>query len=124
MDSSVRWPTRWKEERRFSTYGSAPQSQAAQAPLWGRHMLIVDTCDYNVIDTHIERYITNSEGDDRRTTCDKAGRIGASELRTINDDSMRSAPATARFVVSAGVVLSKWGRKCACPEDCRCCAGH
>ncbi|WP_422649924.1 Imm8 family immunity protein [Cupriavidus sp. H18C1] len=27
----------------------------AQGPLWGRHMLIVDIYNYNVIKTHIER---------------------------------------------------------------------
>lgn len=53
---------------------------ATQGPLWGRHMLIVETYDYNVIKAHIERYITNSEGLDWESVAAKLGRIGAWEF--------------------------------------------
>lgn len=52
----------------------------AQGPLWGRHMLIVNTYDYNVIKAYVERYIANSEGEDWESIAVKLSRIGAWEF--------------------------------------------
>lgn len=48
--------------------------------MWGRHMLIIDGYDYNVIKTHIERHIANSQGDDWESIAVKLSRVGAWEF--------------------------------------------
>lgn len=53
---------------------------AAEGPMWGRHMLIVETYDYDAIKGLIERYVESSEGDDWASIAGKLSRIGAWEF--------------------------------------------
>jgi hypothetical protein len=53
---------------------------STQEPLWGRHLLIVDTYDYDTIKAFIERYVESCDGDDWASLAGKLSRVGAWEF--------------------------------------------
>jgi hypothetical protein len=53
---------------------------STQGPLWGRHLLIVDAYDYDVIKASIERYVESCDGDDWASVAGKLSRVGAWEF--------------------------------------------
>ena len=53
---------------------------AEEQYVWGRHMLIMLTYDFNLIKGAIERYIASCTGDDWLTIAQKLSRMGAWEF--------------------------------------------